>query len=207
MESSVDIKQGSESWFAQRIGKVTASRVADVLATIKSGESASRRNYRMQLVCERLTGKKEETFTNVHMERGIELEPIARSLYEMKNNFFVTEVGFVEHPTIKMAGASPDGLVGDDGLIEIKCPTVANMVECITSKSVPTKYIPQMQFQMACTGRAWCDFVSFNNELPEHLQLFVKRVHRDDEYITNMEKEVIYFLNEVADTVNELEKL
>jgi len=201
------MEQRTEEWFAQRIGKVTASRVADLLATIKSGESASRRNYRMQLVCERLTGKKEETFTNVHMERGIELEPIARSLYEMKNNFFVTEVGFVEHPTIKMAGASPDGLVGDDGLIEIKCPTVANMVECITSKSVPTKYIPQMQFQMACTGRAWCDFVSFNNELPEHLQLFVKRVHRDDEYIANMEKEVTYFLNEVTDTVNELEKL
>jgi len=206
----MDIKQGSEGWFAQRIGKVTASRVADVLATIKSGESASRKNYRMQLVCERLTGKKEETFTNVHMERGIELEPIARSLYEMKNDSFVTEVGFVEHPKIKMAGASPDGLVGDDGLIEIKCPTVANHIESITGKpvgTVPSKYIPQIQFQLACTSRAWCDFVSFNNELPEHLQLFVKRVYRDDVYIANMEKEVSAFLNEVADTVNELEKL
>ena len=201
------MEQRTEEWFAQRIGKVTASRVADVLATIKSGESASRRNYRMQLVCERLTGKKEETFTNVHMERGIELEPIARSLYEIKNDSFVTEVGFVEHPTIKMAGASPDGLVGDDGLIEIKCPTVANHIETLTSKSAPTKYIAQMQFQLACTNRAWCDFVSFNNELPEHLQLFVKRVYRDDIYITIMEKEVSAFLNEVANTVNELEKL
>jgi len=204
------MEQGTPEWFNSRLGKVTASRVADVLATIKSGESASRRNYRMQLVCERLTGKKEETFTNAHMERGIELEPIARSLYEMDSGLFVKEIAFVEHPTIEMAGCSPDGLVSEDGLIEIKCPTVANHIESITGKpvgTVPSKYIPQIQFQLACTGRAWCDFVSFNNELPEHLQLFVKRVYRDDEYIANMEKEVAYFLNEVADTVNELEKL
>lgn len=204
------MEQGTPEWFNSRLGKVTASRVADVLATIKSGESASRRNYRMQLVCERLTGKKEETFTNAHMERGIELEPIARSLYEMDSGLFVKEIAFVEHPTIEMAGCSPDGLVSEDGLIEIKCPTVANHIESITGKpvgTVPSKYIPQIQFQLACTGRAWCDFVSFNNELPEHLQLFVKRVHRDDEYIANMEKEVTAFLNEVADTVNELEKL
>jgi len=204
------MEQGTPEWFNSRLGKVTASRVADVLATIKSGESASRRNYRMQLVCERLTGKKEETFTNAHMERGIELEPIARSLYEMDSGLFVKEIAFVEHPTIEMAGCSPDGLVSEDGLIEIKCPTVANHIESITGKpvgTVPSKYIPQIQFQLACTGRAWCDFVSFNNELPEHLQLFVKRVHRDDEYIANMEKEVTAFLNEVTDTVNELEKL
>jgi len=201
------MEQGTPEWFNSRLGKVTASRVADVLATIKSGESASRRNYRMQLVCERLTGKKEETFTNAHMERGIELEPIARSLYEMDSGLFVKEIAFVEHPTIKMAGCSPDGLVSEDGLIEIKCPTVANHIETLTSNAAPSKYIAQMQWQMACTGRKWCDFVSFNVELPDHLQLFVKRVERDDEYIANAEKEVIAFLDEVSETVTKLEQI
>ena len=204
------MEQRTEEWFAQRIGKVTASRVADVMATIKSGEAATRKNYRMQLVCERLTGKKEESFTNSHIERGIELEPVARSMYEINNNFFVKEVGFIEHATIPMSGCSPDGLVGDDGLIEIKCPTVANHIESITGLpvgTVPSKYIPQIQWQMACTGRDWCDYVSFNNELPDNLQLFVKRVYRDDEYIANMEKEVIAFLGEVTETVNKLGEL
>ena len=204
------MEQRTEEWFAQRIGKVTASRVADVMATIKSGEAATRKNYRMQLVCERLTGKKEESFTNSHIERGIELEPVARSMYEINNNFFVKEVGFIEHATIPMSGCSPDGLVGDDGLIEIKCPTVANHIESITGLpvgTVPSKYIPQIQWQMACTGRNWCDYVSFNNELPDNLQLFVKRVYRDDEYIANMEKEVIAFLGEVTETVNKLGEL
>ena len=204
------MEQRTEEWFAQRIGKVTASRVADVMATIKSGEAATRKNYRMQLVCERLTGKKEESFTNSHIERGIELEPVARSMYEINNNFFVKEVGFIEHATIPMSGCSPDGLIGDDGLIEIKCPTVANHIESITGLpvgTVPSKYIPQIQWQMACTGRNWCDYVSFNNELPDNLQLFVKRVYRDDEYIANMEKEVIAFLGEVTETVNKLGEL
>ena len=204
------MEQRTEEWFAQRIGKVTASRVADVMATIKSGEAATRKNYRMQLVCERLTGKKEESFTNSHSERGIELEPVARSMYEINNNFFVKEVGFIEHATIPMSGCSPDGLIGDDGLIEIKCPTVANHIESITGLpvgTVPSKYIPQIQWQMACTGRNWCDYVSFNNELPDNLQLFVKRVYRDDEYIANMEKEVIAFLGEVTETVNKLGEL
>jgi len=204
------MEQRTEEWFAQRIGKVTASRVADVMATIKSGEAATRKNYRMQLVCERLTNKKEESFTNSHIERGIELEPVARSMYEINNNFFVKEVGFIEHATIPMSGCSPDGLIGDDGLIEIKCPTVANHIESITGLpvgTVPSKYIPQIQWQMACTGRDWCDYVSFNNELPDNLQLFVKRVYRDDEYIANMEKEVIAFLGEVTETVNKLGEL
>ena len=201
------MEQRTEEWFNSRLGKVTASRVADVMATIKSGKSATRRNYRMQLVCERLTGKKEESFTNSHMERGIELEPIARSLYEMDSDRFVSEVAFVAHPTIEMAGCSPDGLVGEDGLIEIKCPTVANHIETLTTNSAPSKYIPQMQFQMACTGRLWCDYVSFNIELPDHLQLFITRVLRDDKYITNMEKEINLFLNEVSETVTKLEKL
>ena len=201
------MEQRTEEWFAQRIGKVTASRVADVMATIKSGEAATRKNYRMQLVCERLTGKKEESFTNSHIERGIELEPIARSMYEMKNGVFVTEIAFVEHATIPMSGCSPDGLVGEDGLIEIKCPTAGNHVETLTSNKAPSKYMPQMQWQMACTGRKWVDFVSYCAELPEHLQLCIIRVNRDDEYITSMEKEVTEFLGEVTETVNKLGEL
>lgn len=201
------MEQRTEAWFAQRVGKVTASRVADVMATIKSGEAATRKNYRMQLVCERLTGKKEESFTNSHMERGIELEPIARSLYEMKTSTFVTEIGFVEHPEIAMSGCSPDGLVGKDGLIEIKCPTAANHIETLTSQTAPSKYMAQMQWQMACTEGKWVDFVSYCADLPEALQLCVIRVNRDNEYIENMETEVTKFLNEVEETVNKLGKL
>ncbi|CAB4133872.1 phage_rel_nuc, putative phage-type endonuclease [uncultured Caudovirales phage] len=202
-----DIKQGSDEWFAARLGKATASKIADILATIKSGESASRRNYRVELVCERLTGVRGETYTNPHMIRGTELEPLARALYESKMNVFVDEIGFVDHPTIPMSGASPDGLVGNDGLIEIKAPTAANHLDTILSGSAPSKYISQMQWQMACTGRAWCDFVSFNAEMPSELQLFIKRVPRDDEFIASTEKAVSEFLAEVASTVETLKEL
>jgi putative phage-type endonuclease len=189
--------QGSEAWFQVRIGKVTASRVADVLAKTKSGYSASRDNYMAQLVCERLTGQKAEGFTNAAMQHGTETEPLARAAYEALKDVLVDEVGFVPHPSIIMAGASPDGLVNDDGLLEIKCPNTATHIETLLTQSVPTKYFTQMQFQMACTGREWCDFVSFDNRLPKELQLFVKRVPRDNMYIRLMEEEIIKFLNEL----------
>ena len=189
--------QGSQEWFTIRIGKVTASRVADVIAKTKTGYSASRDNYMAQLVCERLTGQKGESFTNAAMQHGTETEPLARAAYEALHDVLVDEVGFVPHPTIEMAGASPDGLVGDDGLIEIKCPNTATHIETLLSQSVPGKYNTQMQFQMACTGRQWCDFVSFDNRLPEELQLFVKRVPRDNMYIRLMEEEIVKFLNEL----------
>ena len=197
--------QGTPEWFADRIGKVTASRVADILATIKTGESASRANYRWQLVCERLTGLKEETYTNTSMETGTEREPLARAAYEHLNNVFVTEVGFVPHPSIEMAGASPDGVIGD-GLIEIKCPGQNAHGQTLLSKKAPTKYIPQMQMQMACTGTKWCDFVSYNPTFPDHLQLVVVRVAKDPEYIINMQAEIIKFLGEVTETVDQLNR-
>jgi putative phage-type endonuclease len=191
------MEQGTEEWFTIRIGKVTASRVADVIAKTKTGYSATRDNYMAQLVCERLTGQKGESFTNAAMQHGTDTEPLARLSYEVAKNVLVDEVGFVPHPSIIMAGASPDGLVGDDGLLEIKCPNTATHIETLLSQSVPGKYNTQMQFQMACTGRQWCDFVSFDNRLPDELQLFVKRVPRDNEFIKQMEDEVVKFLNEL----------
>ena len=189
--------QGSDEWFEARIGKVTASRVADVLAKTKTGYSTTRDNYMAQLVCERLTGQKGESFSNAAMQWGTETEPLARISYEVAQNVLVDEVGFVPHPSIIMAGASPDGLVGDDGLLEIKCPNTATHIETLLSQTVPGKYNTQMQFQMACTGRSWCDFVSFDNRLPAELQLFVKRVPRDNMYIRLMEEEIVKFLNEL----------
>ena len=201
------IEQRSDAWFAARIGKVTASRVADVLAKTKTGYSASRDNYMAQLVCERLTNQKADGFTNSAMQWGTETEPLARLSYEVANNVLVDEVGFVPHPSIIMAGASPDGLVGDNGLLEIKCPNTATHIETLLSQTVPGKYNTQMQFQMACTGREWCDFVSFDNRLPEELQLFVKRVPRDETYIKLMEAEIVQFIAELDEKIAKLMKV
>lgn len=197
------MEQRTEEWFSARLGKVTASRVADVLAKIKSGESASRKNYKMELVVQRLTNKQGESFTNAAMEWGTEQEPFARMAYEAHTGTFVKEEGFVDHPTIEGFGCSPDGIVGE-GLIEIKCPNTANHIETVLENKVPSKYIPQMQCQMACTGAKWCDFVSFDPRVPEDLQLFVVRVERDQEYIDAMEVEVKQFLSEVLDLFNQL---
>jgi putative phage-type endonuclease len=201
------MEQGTEEWFNIRIGKVTASRVADVLAKTKTGYSTTRDNYMAQLVCERLTGQKGESFTNAAMQHGTETEPLARAAYEARYDVLVDEVGFVPHPTIEMSGASPDGLVGDDGLIEIKCPNTATHIETLLSESVPNKYYTQMQFQIACTGRKWCDFVSFDNRLPTELQMFVKRVPRDDMYIKLIEDEIVKFLAELDTKINQLMKV
>jgi len=201
------IEQRSDAWFEARIGKVTASRVADVIAKTKTGYSATRDNYMAQLVCERLTGEKGESFTNAAMQHGTETEPLARISYEVAQNVLVDEVGFVPHPTIEMAGASPDGLVNDDGLLEIKCPNTATHIETLLSQTVPGKYNTQMQFQMACTGREWCDFVSFDNRLPQELQLFVKRVPRDNVFIRLIEGEIVQFLAELDDKINKLMKV
>ena len=199
--------QGSEEWFTIRIGKVTASRVADVIAKTKTGYSATRDNYMAQLICERLTGLKGESFTNAAMQHGTDTEPLARAAYEAYADVLVDEVGFVPHPTIEMAGASPDGLVGDDGLLEIKCPNTATHIETLISKVVPGKYNTQMQFQMACTGRQWCDFVSFDNRLPEMFQLFVTRVQRDEVFIRLIEAEIVQFIAELDDKINKLMKV
>lgn len=200
----IDIIQGTPEWFAQRLGKVTASRVADVVAKTKTGYSTSRANYLAQLVAERLTGKAAESFSNAAMQHGTETEPLARMAYETETGLMVTEVAMIDHPTIPMTGASPDGLVGESGLVEIKCPNTATHIDTLLSDKAPSKYIPQMQWQMACTGRAWCDFVSYDPRLPEDMQLFVKRVERDDALIAELETEVAKFLDEVAATVLKL---
>ena len=199
------IKQGTPEWHQLRLGKVTASRVSDVMAKIKTGESASRKNYRAELVVQRLTGLPSESFTNAAMEWGTATEPMARIAYEIEKEVLVEQVGFIEHPTIAMFGCSPDGLA-HDGMIEIKCPNSATHIEYLTDNKAPAKYINQMQCQMAVTGRKWCDFVSFDPRLPEDLQLFVVRVPRDDKYIGTMEVEVVEFLTEVEGMVNQLKE-
>ncbi len=200
------IEQGSQEWHLQRVGKVTASRLADVMATIKSGEAATRMNYKAQLVAERLTGAPTESFTSGAMQHGTEQEPIAREAYERAKGSIVEQVAFVDHPIIPMSGASPDGLV-DDGLVEIKSPNTSTHIDTLLQRKIPNKYNLQMQWQMACTGRKWCDFVSFDPRLPEHLQLCVIRVPRDEDLISECEYKVQQFLSEVDNLTSRLEKL
>lgn len=194
---SLELIQGSEEWLKIRLGKVTASRVSDVIAKTKSGYSASRANYMAELIAERLTGEAAPRFTNAAMEWGTANEDEARNAYCFMRNCDVTQVGFVHHPAITMAGASPDGMVGDDGLLEIKCPNTSTHIDVFMADQVPSKYIPQMQWQMACTGRAWCDFVSYDPRMPAHLRLYKTRVERDDALIASIEKEVTAFLSEL----------
>lgn len=200
-----DIVQGSPEWFAIRLGKVTASRVADIVAKTKTGYSTSRANYAAQLVAERLTGKAQESYTNAAMQHGTDTEPEARSAYEFYSGDKVTEIGFVLHPTIGMTGASPDGLVGDNGMVEIKCPNTATHIETLRGGAVPGKYVTQIQWQLACTGRKYCAFVSYDNRMPESMRLFTKHIDRDDKRITELETEVIVFLSEVDAAVAELQ--
>ena len=201
------IEQRTDEWFESRLGKATASRIADIIAKTKTGPSASRENYAVQLVLERITQSKGESYTNAAMQWGTETEPMARQQYELKRGVFVDEVGFIDHPTIAMSGASPDGLVGADGLVEIKCPNSATHMETLVSRKIPQKYIPQMMWQMACTGRNWCDFVSFDPRFPENLQIFVERVEYDPTYARMLELEVTQFLDEVEKKVEILRKL
>jgi len=201
------IEQGSPEWFAQRLGKVTASRVADVIAKTKTGYSTSRDNYMAQLVCERMTNTVAESFTNSAMQWGTETEPLARAAYEAHADVLVDEVAMITHPTIEAAGASPDGYVGSEGILEIKCPNTSTAIDTLLSQAVPSKHITQIQFQLACTGRKWCDFVSFDPRLPKELQLFVKRVPRDDAYIQMLEKEVVQFLTELDGKIKKLNEL
>jgi putative phage-type endonuclease len=197
-------QQRTPEWFAKRLGLVTASRIADVMAKVKTGTAASRSGYMTQLVTERLTGAPTEGFQSAAMEWGIEQEPHARAAYEAREGVLVDEVDFVRHPILE-AGASPDGLVGEDGLIEIKCPATSTMLEYIEDRSVPRKYILQIQWQLACTGRNWCDFVAYDPRLPEPLRLLVIRVPRDEGVIAEIAGEVGRFLTELRDRVEHLQ--
>jgi putative phage-type endonuclease len=200
----LDIIQGSPEWHAIRCGKVTASRVADVIAKTKTGWGASRANYMAELIAERLTGTVANGYSNAAMQWGTDQEPEARRAYSFYADVDVQEIGFVPHPLIDYTGCSPDGLVGEDGLVEIKCPSTATHIETLLDGTVPAKYVTQMQWQLACTVRDWCDFVSYDPRLPEDMRLFVRRVHRDDKMIEELRDAVIGFLVEVDAKVKSL---
>ena len=201
------IEQRLPEWFAARLGKVTASKVADVIAKTKTGYSASRENYMAQLICERMTGQKQESYSNAAMEWGTETEPLARAAYEGFKDVLVDEIGIIDHPFLPMCAASPDGLVSDDGMVEIKCPNTATHFDTLLTEKMPGKHLPQVQWQMACANRLWVDFVSFDPRAPEGLQLFVTRIERDDKYILELEAEVNKFLTELDQRIEKLNKL
>lgn len=192
-----EMDQRSEEWIQIRLGKVTASRIADVTAKTKTGWGASRANYMAELLSERLTGTPRDSFTNAAMQWGTDMEPQARRVYEFMEGVEVQEVGFAVHPTIEMSGASPDGLVGETGLVEIKCPNTATHIETLLGSGIDGKYIKQMQWQMACTGREFCDFVSFDPRLPERMQIYVQRVVVDPAMVWEIEQAVREFLSEL----------
>lgn len=197
--------QRTDAWFSSRLGKVTASRVADVMARTKTGMSASCQSYMNQLVVEILTGQRADSFSSTAMQWGTDTEPLARAAYEARVGEFVDETGFHLHPRIEQSGASPDGLIGE-GLLEIKCPSQTTHIEYLVSKKVPTKYVHQMQWQMACLNRPWCDFLSFDPRMPKESQMFLVRVERDDAHIQTLENEVEAFLGELNQRVNQLKE-
>lgn len=201
-----DIVQRSEEWRQLKLGKVGASRVADIVARTKSGYSASRENYLTELLLERITGFPADRFQSDAMRYGTEMEPLARAAYSFDFDVEVEQIAFATHPSIEMAGASPDGLVGKLGLLEIKVPQPAGHLETLLTEKIPDRYITQMQWQMAVLEREWVDYASFNPSFPGPLRLFVKRVVRDDAMITHLEGEVRQFLRELDDKLEELSK-
>lgn len=199
-------EQGSAQWLAERAGCATASRFKDVLAKIKTGEAATRRAYRMQLVTERLTGSPVESFKNAAMEWGTQHEPLARAAYEAVTGEDVQTVGFIKHKSLAWLGGSPDGLIGDDGGIEIKCPYVSTVHVDTLLNGMPSEHMAQVQGNLWITGREWWDFISFDPRMPEHLQLHIQRIERNDEYIAKLALEVDSFLLEVDALYQQLMK-
>lgn len=201
------IDQGSDAWHQQRLGKVTASKIADVMAKTKSGYGAARANYMTQLLTERLTGEPTEFFTNAAMQWGTETEPKARGAYAFSTGNNIIEQSFIDHSEIEMTGASPDGLVGDDGLIEIKCPNSSTHIATLLGKAIDGKYMKQMQWQMDCIDRQWCDFVSYDPRLPVNMQMHITRVERDADMIEEIRSEVKKFLLELDGKITELNEI
>jgi putative phage-type endonuclease len=199
-----EIIQGTDEWKQLRCGKITGSKIADVMQGKKGTGYA---NYLAQLVCERLTGGTTETFKNAYMERGNKDEGAARECYEFITGNTVEQVAFIKHPALDFAGVSPDGTIGADGLVEIKRKIPALHINYIFKNEVPTEYRKQMMFQMACTGRQWCDFCSYCPELPEEMQLFVIRLHRDESVIAEMESAVVAFDKTVNEYIAKLKEL
>jgi len=204
-----EIIQGTPEWLQLRLGHVTASRVADIMAKTKTGPSASRQNYLIELAIQRVTGVVEESYKNEAMIRGTEEEPKARQAYELLTETFVDEVPFVKHKTIEWFGCSPDGIIkNNDGtynLLEIKNPNSATHWSYIKEGEPPTKYKIQMMAQMACTGAQWCDFFSYDSRMPEGSRHFLKRMMRDNKFIEEMEKEIKIFLEQVSEEVKLME--
>ena len=189
--------QGTPEWRAERCGKLTASRMADAFGRTRTGWSASRATYMGQLLTERLTGQPAEAFVTPAMRWGTACEEQARAAYTFYTDREVEPAGFVAHPRIAMSGASPDGYVGEEGLVEIKCPTTVTHLDTLLSAEPPAKPLAQIQWQLACTGRAWCDFVSFDPRLPECLRLFIYRAQRDEAAIAELELQAEAFLAEL----------
>jgi putative phage-type endonuclease len=202
-----ELVQGTPEWRAARCGSVGASSIADLMAKTKAGWGASRANLMARIIAERLTGEPQELYQNEAMRWGTETEPQARAVYSFIHDAEVSEVGLIRHPRIVGAHASPDGLVGPDGLVEIKCPQTATHIDTLLSGEVADRYVKQMQFQMACTGRAWCDFASFDPRMPDDLQLFVRRFPRDDAVIVEIEEAVQFFLMETEAKLRKLQAL
>lgn len=200
-----NVEQGSPEWKELRLGHVTASNVADVMAKGKSGEAETRKKYKLRLIAERMSGMSQDSFSNAAMEWGVEQEAYARMAYEVAKDVLVDKTGFWHHPEIAFVGVSPDGLVNDDGLVEIKCPKTETHIDYMLDDKVPAKYYKQIQCQLWVTGRQWCDFISFDPRMPALKQLFVIRCPRDDDFIATMEAEVRTFLTEIEFLMGKLE--
>jgi hypothetical protein len=207
----IEVVQGTPEWLAARAGNVTASKITDVMAKARNGsqkDSVTRRNYLYQVAAERLSGKPcEDGFKNGHTDRGNELEECGRTGYELLHDVMVEQVGFVLHPSIANYGCSPDGLVGSDGMIQIKCPIIAIHCQYMTAGEVPAEYVPQMLSEMDTCDREWSDFVSYCKHLPAPLNLFVKRLYRDDKRIAEIRDAVEQFNAEVQEMVDKLKRL
>lgn len=199
-----NISQQSDEWKQARIGSLGASVIHEVIAKTKSGYAASRANRMASLLLERLTGKAVDIFQTQAMMQGTEREPEARAAYCFLTDNEVTEVGIFKHPMIAGTHASPDGLVNSDGLVEIKAPQPAAHLETILSQQIPDKYVVQALWQMACTGRKWCDYCSYNPDFPENMRLFIKRIPRDDKRIMEIEFSVRSFLEELEEKLEDL---
>lgn len=198
------MKQRSEQWYTARAGKITASRISDIMARTKSGYSASRNNYIAELVAERMTGQCYGSFVSKAMEWGMEKEDEAKAAYEFVHDVHIEEAPFVLHPDLSFTGASPDGYLHDDGLIEIKCPNTSTHINTLLTKRVDNKYVLQMQWQLACTGRKYCQFLSYDPRMPDHLIMWDTTVERDDELIAEITKEVVAANQEIENIIKKL---
>jgi hypothetical protein len=201
----IQLEQGSKLWARARCGLVTASRCGEVVAMkVNKEEKAERAHYRQELIVEILTGEPYPHYVTLEMQWGRDQEPFARAAYELHRDVLVETCGLVLHPDIARFAASPDGLVDEDGLIQIKCPNTTTHLGWMLGGTIPLEHCPQMLAELSCTGRDWCDFVSFDCRLPPHLQLFVRRFYRDDELVAKLEAEVVHFNAQVQDVLRSL---